>query len=435
METLPEHVVVEILVRVTEVAALFRCAVTCRRWRLLIADRSFLRRRWPEGVVLQSSLLGFFAVQQPRQEPTGWSSTMPMPPFTPVPCSPQPHRFLTIPDQPQGSQAVVLASHRGLLVVRFLPQDAISMFERTMVLAVCDPVAGTSRRLPPLKFNRSFRIEGCTVLTRADCSPTKTKRRGASPFKVLIISYDGQYNLHVLASDESSWRSPRICFGPVEHSGYVVPQQVNIVVCQGIAHWLFKFMSNFYTLSVCAETTQMALTKLQVTPNNLGFKFYSALLSVTNDGRLSLFGLHRDCTWLEIWTHEGDNKSLDGMADCWHHTKMIELKQPKQSTVDLVRCVCVSEISGKLLIKDNQDCMYIVDLQTGAMETVTDWFCGIVTMAVPFEMDWPTLFMSRLVGCRIKWNKLRGDMSKNYFSLWGPIVLSIIFGLIAMSQE
>ncbi|KAF6997086.1 hypothetical protein CFC21_013340 [Triticum aestivum] len=436
METLPDDVVVEILVRVTEVAALFRCTATCRRWRLLIADPSFLRRRWPEGVSLQSSLLGFFALQQPREEPTEGSSTTSMPLFTPVPCSP--HRFLAIPDQPRGSQAVVLASHRGLLVVRFVPLDAISMFEKIMILAVCDPIAGTSRPLPPLKCNRSFRIEGCTLLTGADCRPTK--RRGASPsvyssFKVLIISYDGRYNLHVSASNELSWRTSRNWFEPVEYAGRVVPQQINIVVCRGMAHWLFKYSSDFYTLNVCAKTMQMSITKLPLTRNPLGFKFSSALLNVTNDGRLSLLGLYRDCSWLEMWTHEGDNKSVDGMADCWHHTKMIELIQPKQSTVGLVQCVCVSEMSGKLLVKDNQDCVYIADLQTGAMETVTDWFCGIVTVAVPFEMDWPTFFMSRLAGGRIKRNKLRGAISKIASTFCKPIVVAIIFGLIVMSLD
>ena len=136
-----------------------------------------------------------------------------------------------------------------------------------------------------------------------------------------------------------------------------------------------------------------------------------------------------------MWTHEGDNKSVDGMADCWHQTKMIELIQLKESTVGLVQCVCVSEMSGKLLVKDNQDCAYIVDLQTGAMENVTDWFCGIVTMAVPFEKDWPTFFMSRLAGGRIKRNKLRGAISKIASTFCKPIVVAIIFGLIVMSLD
>ncbi|XP_037474313.1 uncharacterized protein LOC119350726 [Triticum dicoccoides] len=437
METLPDDVVVEILLRVRDVAALFRCAATCKRCHLLIAEPSFLRRRWPESVSHQSSLLGFFAVQQPRQEPTEGSSTAtPMPSFTPVPWSPlgERQRFLAIPDQPQGNQAVVLTSRRGLVVVCAVSLDA----PNSVILTVCDPIAGTSRRLPPLKFdNTSSRINGCTIVTRADCCPAK--RRGAAPsvyssFKVFIISFDTQYNFHVFASNESSWRTPINWFKPVDYAGHVVPQQVNIVVCRGMAHWLFGYMSNFYTLNVCAKTTRMSLTKLPVTPNHLGLKFSSALLNVTSDGKLSLLGLYTDCTGLEIWTHQGDNKSEDATADCWHYTKMIELKQPKHSAVNLVQCVCVSEISGKLLVKDNQDCVHIVHLQTGAMDNVTDWFCGIVTMAVPFEVDWPALFMSRLARGRIKRNKLRRAISKIAYHLWGPIVVSIIFGSVAMSR-
>ncbi|XP_044951394.1 uncharacterized protein LOC123401620 [Hordeum vulgare subsp. vulgare] len=437
MATLPEDVVVEILVRVTDPAALFRCAATCKRCRLLIAEPSFQRRRWPEGASRASSLLGFFAVQQPREEPTEGSSTStPMPAFTPAPSSPlgERHRVLTIPDQPRGNEAVVLASRRGLVVVRV--NGPITNSDRTMIIAVCDPIAGTRRLLPPLKCNNSrpFRIQGCAIVTGADCWPAQ--RRGAapsvySPFKVLIVSFDGRCNFHVFKSNGSRWTMWKNWFRPVAYAERVLPQQGNIVVCRGMAHWLFEYQSNLYTLNACVKTTRMSLTKLPAMTNHLGFMLSSALLNVTSDGRLSLLGLYKDCASLEIWTHEGDNRSEDGMADCWHHTKMIELKQPNQSTVDLVQCVCVSEITCKLLVKDDQDCVHIVDLQTGAMEAVTDWFWGIVTMAVPFEMDWPTLFTPRLAGRRIKRNKLRGAIPKIAYSLWGPIVMTIIVGSIA----
>ena len=59
---LPDDAVREILLRVSTVdaASLFRCAVTCKQWRALIADPSFLRLRWPEKACDPSSLLGFF---------------------------------------------------------------------------------------------------------------------------------------------------------------------------------------------------------------------------------------------------------------------------------------------------------------------------------------------------------------------------------------
>jgi hypothetical protein len=62
--TVPDDVVLDILARVADVdlAALFRCAVTCNSWRSLVADPSFLRRRWPEGERHPSSLLGLSLV-------------------------------------------------------------------------------------------------------------------------------------------------------------------------------------------------------------------------------------------------------------------------------------------------------------------------------------------------------------------------------------
>jgi hypothetical protein len=43
----PEDVVREILVRVEDTAALFRCATACRRWRRLVAKASFLHEGRP----------------------------------------------------------------------------------------------------------------------------------------------------------------------------------------------------------------------------------------------------------------------------------------------------------------------------------------------------------------------------------------------------
>jgi hypothetical protein len=55
-----EDVVLEILLRVaTDAAALFRCAMACKRWCALVADRSLLSRCWPEN-----ALLGFVARQR-----------------------------------------------------------------------------------------------------------------------------------------------------------------------------------------------------------------------------------------------------------------------------------------------------------------------------------------------------------------------------------
>ncbi|KAM3412107.1 hypothetical protein ACQJBY_003656 [Aegilops geniculata] len=450
METLPDDVVVEILVRVPDVAALFRCAATCKRCRRLVAEPSFLRRRWPEGVSHASSLLGFFAVQQPREEPTeGNSTAMPMLLFTPVPWSPlgERHRSLTITG-PRGRgrwQAALLTSRRGLLVVRFFPlAEPSDGYIKTMNLTLYDPIAGKSRRLPVLKSNRPFRIQGCALLTRADCCPNKTQGEASSVpssfLKVLIIGVDQdepgadqdepRHNLHVFTSTKSSssWSTPRECFQPLEDDTRVMSQQISAVVCQGTAHWLFSNTSNLYALTACARTTEMSLTRIPVTPDQP-----RPLLGVTDGGSPSLLRLDWQCTMLEIWTCRTDNMSGDSNTGRWHCTKMIELQPPEWSKIDQAQCVCVGETSGKLLIKDNQEDMYIVDLQTGAMEAVTSWFRGIVLRAIPFEMDWPAFFTRRLANTRIKRTKPGGVLSKLADPFWGQIVVSLIIVSIAMS--
>ncbi|XBI34601.1 hypothetical protein VPH35_120390 [Triticum aestivum] len=415
METLPEDVVAEILVRVAGVVALFRCAATCKRWRRLIADASFLFRRWPEGVPHPSFLLGFLVTQPPREERPARIISGPAPSFALAPWSPlgDRYRFLRhgIGGLPKDGSfhAVPLTSRRGLLLDHIVPLvRPNNLTERNLSLAVFDPLAGVGNLLPPLRYNGNFTMEGYTFLTYLDCCSDKRRWPIYSvSFKVLIISVDkGQpgYNLHVFTSAEWSWGTPTKFFDTLEHGVHVAPQQASAV-------------TSFYTLNVCAKTANMSLTRLPITPNHHDLNLYSKpMLSVTNDGTLSLLRLYRKCTMLEIWTCQGDNKSEDGTADRWNRTKMIKLKRPNQSKIGLVHACCA----------------YIVDLQTGVVETVTEWFHGGVQSAIPCEIDWPAYFISKLAGGRIKRTKLGGAMQKITKSFWGLVVVSVIFGPIAM---
>jgi hypothetical protein len=57
-------------------------------------------------------------------------------------------------------------------------------------------------------------------------------------------------------------------------------------------------------------------------------------------------------------------------------------------------------MNGVLLIKNNVKRVYVVDINTGApvMEEVTDSFreMGCISRAVPFEVDLPAFFLSKL---------------------------------------
>ncbi|XBJ11952.1 hypothetical protein VPH35_016564 [Triticum aestivum] len=442
MEKLPDDVVLAILERVAGIPDLFRCAVTCTRWRRLIADASFLRRCWPEGVRHPSSLIGFFAEQrrhdlQGRQEI--WSAPPPvMPPsFVPAPWSPLgPRRPYSdvVPDD-QAILAALLGSRHGLLLVRLVPHneliDASCRFNR---LALFDPLARTSRVLPLLDTNGHLRITGCAIITDADRCPNE--RRCPAPtsstypalFKVLIIGtfqvgdLPG-YKLCIFTSSDSRWSTPVKFYDPWEHRVYAAPIQANAVVCQGTAHWLFKSVSKDYALEVSLETAHVSLTKLPVTLSNTGCRCSgTSLLSVNGDGKLLLLSVHYKFLSLEIWTCQGD-MSEDGTID-WLHTKTIELNRPQQGWVVPAQCICLGEMGGALLLKDNKGCTHILDLQTGAMEIVQSWFCGVVVRAIPFEIDWPAFFMSRLVGGSIERTKFGGAILDSFGEeLFGQLLL------------
>ena len=132
-DTLPGDVVIEILVRVADAATLFRCAVACKPWLVLVADRAFLHRRWPDGPG-QPSLVGFFAQQ--RRHTSQVVSADPLagprsPAFVPAPRSPL-GSFVSSAMASQDmdgagmlDDAVPLTLREGLLLVRLvLPREA-----------------------------------------------------------------------------------------------------------------------------------------------------------------------------------------------------------------------------------------------------------------------------------------------------------------------
>ncbi|XBJ19670.1 hypothetical protein VPH35_010617 [Triticum aestivum] len=446
MEKLPDDVVLAILVRVAGIPDLFRCAVTCTRWRRLIADASFLRRRWPEGVRHPSSLTGFFTEQR-HHDPQGrqeiWSAPQPVMPlsFVPAPWSPLgPRRPYSdvVPDD-QTIRAALLGSRHGLLVVRLVPRDElIDAPVRFNRLALFDPLAGTSRVLPLLDTNGHLTITGCAIITDADRCPNELVKSmyldiinsSVIPTSnVLIIGFFQVgdlpgYKLCTFTSSESRWSTPENFYDPWERQVYAAPMQANAVVCQGTAHWLFKSASNDYVLEVSLETAHISLTELPVTLSNAGCRYSgTSLLSVNSDGKLLLLSIHNKLQSLEIWTHQGGNMSGDGTAD-WLRTKTIELNRPQQGWVIPMQCMCLGEMGGALLLKDNQGCVHIVDLQTGAMEMVQSWFRGVVDIAIPFEIDWPAFFMSRLVGGSIERIKFGGAILDSFGEeLFGQLLL------------
>ncbi|KAM0894477.1 hypothetical protein ACQ4PT_024439 [Festuca glaucescens] len=256
--TLPDDVVLEILVRVADdLATLFRCAIACKSWRSLVADPSFLRCCWPEGERHPSSLLGLFG--RPWINPRAARIEGP-PVFVPTPRSPlDPRRRFpgSFGPCPRGllNKAEPLVSRQGLLLVRLIQFPPPRGQQRGARLAVCDMFSGTCDVLPLLKGGcESFGIGGSAILEADYCSNGRnTPLPGYSTFfKVLILGYESSgYSMYTFSSAESRWIAlPKKCLCLKEpifiHS--------EAVVCRGKVHWLVWDTLNFYALENSAMT-------------------------------------------------------------------------------------------------------------------------------------------------------------------------------------
>uniref|UniRef100_M8C0Q4 F-box domain-containing protein n=1 Tax=Aegilops tauschii TaxID=37682 RepID=M8C0Q4_AEGTA len=254
-----EDVVREILLRIEDVVTLFRCAATCKHWRRLVAEPSFLlRRRWPP------SLAGFFTQRSlvtrfPGTSPTDSSSQLA---FVPAPSSPSslfgPYRrpltsFVPSADAPVVDRAVPLVTRGGLLLVRLYPRDD-DLEPNVLRLAVCDTLAGRWDVLAELEC--SCRFGNSDPCGRA-IIPSSSGGDGRPAFRVQMIGadkYKSQFNLHRFASSERSWSAPAKCFNMMEHQIWFMEEEI-AVMCRGNAHWLCVSNSHrFHVLNVDVET-------------------------------------------------------------------------------------------------------------------------------------------------------------------------------------
>ncbi|XBJ19652.1 hypothetical protein VPH35_010600 [Triticum aestivum] len=388
--TLPEDVVLEILVRVADVAALFRCAVACKRWWDLVSDAAFLRRRWPLDT---PSLIGFFARQRRYRARARAAASVPYP----AAGARRAPALVPAPGCPLGpllDDAVPLASRDGLLLVRLADAPA-GHVDADARLAVCNLIAGTCDVLPPLRCSFSFRINSCVVQTFADgcCSAF---------FRVLVLVLDSDtlsYSLCAFSSTEPSWSPPIECFSSAEIG---VVDGGGAIVHRGTAHWLVTDTSN--NLHTLEASDDVLLNETPIPPpGDHDFILHrTPCLNVAIDGALSLLRLCKDCLWLEVWARPDEERSGDGVPAEWLQTKAIQLKRPKnKEEIEKVQRLCLDERSGALFVEDNLESMYTVDLETGEMDEVTDQFWRLKSQtAVPFQMDWPAFFKSRLGGNR-----------------------------------
>ncbi|KAI4977380.1 hypothetical protein ZWY2020_057292 [Hordeum vulgare] len=390
---LPDDALREILLRVSaDAATLFRCGTVCKRWRQLIADRSFLRRCWPENAAGSSLLLGFFQQDLVKDQPPFFYPTLPGSVLG------SHRRCLTtfLSGAPAGvlNKAIPMVARNGLLLMCHIVKDQ---------LIVCDTVSGTCDTLP------SDMSHGDAILTREDCCPSYGQQGGTTStgcsafFKVLTIVESAHgYSLYTFMSSETEWSSPRKCFDGVWARGKrhlkIIQGTNKVVVCRGAAHWLGTYLdlenqkevSRYFTFGVNAETGIISLADLPIPGNQLAKPSHSGpMLRVDGNGRLSLLHLRMGDLGLSVWTRVDDQT--------WLRTGVIQLKPPNLAW----HFGCIGIWPGKkrniLLMNDFRGRMHETDIETGAMEDVTETMFQdyLGPMAVPMEIDWPTLFSSR----------------------------------------
>ncbi|KAM0886901.1 hypothetical protein ACQ4PT_029373 [Festuca glaucescens] len=488
-ERLADDPVLEILARAyTDVATLFRCAVTCKRWRALVADLSFLRRRWPEresappvfphGVLRSAATsnastssnpdeLALVVVEEQNNvdveddagteddihvnadsdnvsdhhdksasvddepvpvnvdfyDPANWATLgnkerdMFAPGLRNLRTGPVPSAVVWIGARLSTPFSRLL--HPGLAIRRIgrcgaarrapRPPPCARANDDPARLAVCNLLVGTCDVLPSLK--RGVVSVNCAIVTGADCCSSNGHHQ-QSPllpnyystfFMVLAIVIDDsknhcrEYNnLYTFSSVQPGWSDPTNCFDVVrrsdEHDLAILQWRNKVVVCGGVAHWLMLSMSKLYILHVSIETDDISITELLIPEKLHSTRRYigGPTLFVTVTGSPSLFWMQEEGLLLDMWTPAD--------AGAWLHTRTVELKPPKTWNPSLVH-VWSGEKSGVLLIIDTFRCVHMVDVESGVMEDVSDQFrSSWGMMAIPMEIDWPALFMSRLGG-------------------------------------
>ncbi|XBI41260.1 hypothetical protein VPH35_125739 [Triticum aestivum] len=290
-------------------------------------------------------------------------------------------------------------------------------------LAVYDLLARTCDVLPPLQCEVSG--ISCAILTGSDYrSSDGLQQRASSPgystfFTVqTLVNYanvermEYKCNLYTFSSAKASWSAPRSCFGDKTWAcrnggGFWMPfenhnrHSHDAVVCGGRTHWITAYQPvggprKYHTFNVSVDTGHVSLTELSI-PLLKGFYGWP-ILCVGVEGTLMLLkvdskaGIPR----LDIWTRRGGS---DGESETfWLPVGVFDLKSPTKKWCPAMIRVWLGEKSGTLFILDASCHMHKLDTETGAMEDVTGLLrYSLSISAVAIEIDWPALFLSRLV--------------------------------------
>jgi hypothetical protein len=138
---------------------------------------------------------------------------------------------------------------------------------------------------------------------------------------------------------------------------------------------------------VDVETCRVSLANIDTRVGDSKIHYFKeAHLTVGTDGRLSLLHMPIGSYQLQVWTRQED-----GGHSRWLRGPDVDLK-PHRWMNRLIS----GEKGGMLLLENYRGDVNTADLQTGEMEKVAS--CSTINRSqiVPFEMDWPTFFVSYL---------------------------------------
>ncbi|KAK3122954.1 hypothetical protein QOZ80_8AG0621050 [Eleusine coracana subsp. coracana] len=126
--------------------------------------------------------------------------------------------------------------------------------------------------------------------------------------------------------------------------------------------------------------------------------FQVLLIGFGQDGHLYLFRFSSAVAGSRRWCTYDCKRPTGGVCQdgalAWHLTRFIQLNPGKWLSP-----VCVAENSGTVLAlcRLNPEYAYVVDLQSGSATKMQGWTSSFnYRTAVPFEINWPMFFMSRL---------------------------------------
>jgi hypothetical protein len=394
LAALPQDLLAEIFARVPlDVAFLFRCALVCKRWRRLLADPAFLCRLFPEAAGRSSSLLGFFVQRHRPGGAVAWTRIAGLfknraPAFVPAPGSalgPR-RRFLTSFVRDAGGlldKAEPLAERGGLVLLRVFPRGAArgNMFS----LCVCSLLTGKLDVLPPLDtacFDGEG-VRGYAVLPFAShgAAAQQPSDGYSNLCKVLLIGvHDGskQLSIHSFSTAGTAlqnWSTKSVSCLTGDEGSFSGPYGSSVAaVCCDTAHWLFQEDGPtgpiLFTVGVSIDTGHVCSNRFVLDDPEES----RAQLSLSIDARLSLL------------YHKHNRLVIRTLRDVAHGGK-------------LLATMCVAEKSDTALVLFCSDPgrAYLLDLQSRLPTELAGWKRSFnYKTAVPYEIDWSELFMSRL---------------------------------------